>query len=573
MQSDLSSLPKHWNFNEPDPAIVDQVAQALGIRRLLAQILVGRGFTDVAGIKHFLEPSLDDLHDPFLLPDINPAVDAILKAHADKELVFVHGDYDADGVTSSAIFEKFLRSLGCNVTTHLPHRIREGYGIHPDTVRRAADEGAKLLLTCDCGISAHDPVALARELGMVVVVTDHHHVPDTLPDASAVINPHRPDSDYPFPELSGAGVAFKVGAAVVSRLGKNVRKYYEHFIDLAAIGTIADVMPLVGENRAIAALGIQRMNDQRIPGVEAIMRAGRLREPISSYSIGFQIGPRINAAGRIDDATLALSVLRSKTLEEAEPLAAKLEQLNSDRRSRQEDVVDEALQLIEEHNMADHRVIFLIGEGWHKGLVGIVAGRLVDRFRRPVFVGTVNPEKGVATGSARTIPGFHLANAINALNPLLRGGGHADAAGFEVEIGQIDEVRAQLLTYAESILSTEDLVKPLQLDGIADPKMIDIDAVEELEMLEPTGSSNPSPLLLVRHARLVGREVFGQEGTHVKATWETPEGFLTTKAFGIADSFPDPSPAIPRNLVVRLGVNRWNGRKEVQWTYVTSEIE
>jgi single-stranded DNA-specific DHH superfamily exonuclease len=328
-----AQTPMNWRVQGRDPEAEGRLARELGVPSLVAALLVQRGYADPAAASKFLDPKLEELFDPRLLPDYVPASEAILGARERKELIYVHGDYDVDGVTSAALFSRFLAAIGCNVKTHVPHRMREGYGIHRSAVEAAKNEGAKLFLTCDCGISAHEQVAMANEAGMKVVVTDHHSIGADLPAAVAIVNPHRQDSQYPFDELSGVGVVFKLCDGINRELGNDPKNYYRAFLDLAALGTIADVMPLVSENRIIAKFGLERLAETKKVGLQALMREANIvpgaGRSLRAYHVGFIIGPRLNAAGRIDDAALALQLLLENDLEAATAQARRIEEVNT----------------------------------------------------------------------------------------------------------------------------------------------------------------------------------------------------------------------------------------------------
>ncbi|MES1227275.1 MAG: DHH family phosphoesterase, partial [Armatimonadota bacterium] len=313
------ATPTLWSWPTYAGEAILKLRVELGLSEVLAQALVARGLTDVSEVEKFLNPSVDQFHDPRLLPDYDQAVKAILNAKETGQQIYVHGDYDVDGVTSTALFTRFLKRIGCKVVPHVPHRLREGYGIHLDAVRWAKEQGSEVFLTCDCGVKAHEQIEAVREAGMVAVVTDHHAIGETLPEAVAVVNPHRTDSKYPFSELSGVGVVFKLCAGITQELGLDVNKFYRAYLDLAVLGTVADVMPLIGENRVITALGLQQLQYTRKEGLKALISVSQLNDvpKFSSRDIGYRLGPRINAVGRIDDPTVALDLLLTEDQDEA----------------------------------------------------------------------------------------------------------------------------------------------------------------------------------------------------------------------------------------------------------------
>lgn len=492
-----------WVVGERDAAAENRLSRELGIPTVVAAVLLGRGVASAEDARDFLNPSLDRLHDAHLLPDYEAARDALFGAKERGETIFVHGDYDVDGITSAALFTRFLRSIECKVVPHVPHRMKEGYGIHESAVDAALEAGAKLFLTCDCGISAHEQVRQANAAGMTVIVTDHHEVGDEIPRAAAVVNPHRRDSSYPFTELSGAGVAFKFCDGLTADLGHPRSGYRRAFLDLAALGTIADVMPLVGENRIIAKFGLERLRETKKIGLQALMQVSGVSDggsrPLRAYHVGFVLGPRLNAAGRIDDAALALDLLLESDPQRAHRIATEIEELNARRKEEQERILEEAVAQVKAEGSDKRNVIVVSNERWHSGIIGIVAGRLVEMFRRPVFVAAVDPKTGTARGSARTIPAFHLADAIHAHPALMSGGGHAMAAGFAADASRLGEMADVLHDYAGTFLAPEDFLPEFRVDLEIDPAEATLATLEALAKLEPFGFGNPEPVFLAHN--------------------------------------------------------------------------
>lgn len=493
-----------WTWATVGADSVDRLRAELGVSEMLARALVFRGLEDPAEADTFLNPSEDQLHDPRLLPDFAAACAAILGAKERGELIYVHGDYDVDGVTSTALFTRFLTRIGCRVAPHVPHRLREGYGIHLDAVGWAKEQGAKLFLTCDCGITAHDQIRAVREAGMVAVVTDHHGLAETLPDAAAVVNPHRQDSQYPFVELSGVGVVFKLCAGITQELGLDVSKFYRAYLDLAVLGTVADVMPLVGENRVITALGLPLLQQTRKAGLRALIEVSKLSDAqkFTSRDIGFRLGPRINAVGRIDDPTVALDLLLTDDVEQARTHAEFLDKVNTERREHQAKAVEQATAQVLSRGSEKDNVIFVWAEDWHPGIVGIVAGKLVEKFGRPSFVASVNAE-GVARASARSIAGFDLGEALKAHKHLiLGGGGHELAAGLSAPAADLEKLAKSLHDYAGAILPSDAFVPRVSVDVEAGLDSVSFSGLRELEKLEPFGAANREPVLGVRGVTL-----------------------------------------------------------------------
>lgn len=486
----MVEVAPRWQVGDRLPAEEQRLRAELGIGSLLAAALASRGVTDPAEADRFLNASFDQFHDPQLLPDYRPAADAILGAIERRERIFVHGDYDVDGISASALLTRFLRKLGADLEVHVPHRQREGYGIHDSAVERAVQSGAKLFLTCDCGIGAHRQIDALNEAGIPVVVTDHHMVGATLPNAVAVVNPMRSDSAYPFAKLCGAGIVFKLCAGLAAEKGIDPRQYYKAYADLATLGTVCDVMPLTGENRLIVKLGLQKLLETNKVGLRELTRLARdSSKPISTRDISFGIGPRLNAAGRIDDSRIALDLLLEQDPTRAFDLAKTLDQLNQDRRRQQDRIFDEACEMVLADGLEEAPMLVLAKEGWHPGIVGIVAGKLVERFRRPAIVmGIVD---GQARGSARSIGGFDIGGAIVAQRPLIvSGGGHAEAAGVTVETDNLSVFRKAVEELASEALSGMPPLADVVADFAVDADELTLEAVRELGQLEPIGEAN-----------------------------------------------------------------------------------
>lgn len=562
-------LSARWLVGPRDAEAEGRLQRELGVPSLVAAVLAQRGLTDPAEADRFLNPSLDHLHDPRELPDYASARDAILGARERKERIYVHGDYDVDGVTSAAILGRFLKAIDCDVLVHVPHRMKEGYGIHRSAVEAAAEAKAKLFLTCDCGVGAHDQVAQANAAGMTVVVTDHHTVGEALPEAAAVINPHRRDSKYPYEELSGAGVVFKLCQGLAAELGLPLNHYFQRYLDLAALGTIADVMPLTGENRIIARYGLAAIPTSRKVGLQALMREAKITledgKPLRSYHVGYVLGPRLNAAGRIDDAAMALQLLLESDGAAAGELARQIEEINVARKTEQQRVIDEATEIVLRDGLHERNVIVVGCPGWHSGIVGIVAGRLVDQFRRPTFVLTVS-EGGVAKGSARSIPNFNLADALRAHAHLfLSGGGHAMAAGCSFPFERIGEVRDALHAYAAEFLTPEDFVPTYQVDMEVHPDEITMSAIEALSHLEPFGCANPEPLFVARGVTLT-QILPTKNPIHVRLKLRAGRtNGIPAIAFGIGERFSAIPGGTEADLLFQPGLDEWKGMRSVKW--------
>ena len=569
-ETSVSPESPRWIIGERDRAAEDLLCRELGVPRVVAALLAQRGFADPAEAQRFLYPKLDDLHPPHLLPDYTAASTAILGAIERKEQIYVHGDYDVDGVSSAAMFHRFLSKRGAKIHTHVPHRMSEGYGIHLDAVEGAIRLGAKLFLTCDCGIAAHEQVARAKEAGLKVVITDHHEIKERIPDADAVVNPHRADSQYPYADLCGAGVAFKLCQGLAHQMGLPVDGFRNAYLDLATLGTIADVMPLTGENRIIAKHGLQRLRETKKPGLQALMRHAQVGQdpskPLLAYHVGWHLGPRLNAVGRLEAAETALQLLIEDDPQKCDGLAHRLEQVNQTRRSQTADILRQAEETVLEQGYDKRNVIVVASADWHPGIVGIVAGRLVQRFRRPCFVLCIDVNAGTCKGSARSIPNFHLAEAIWAFPELLSGGGHAMAAGCHFPCERIDEVRDALDGYASLRLTEEDFRPTVMIDMELSSEEATMADAEALASMEPFGVGNPEPNFIARSVDLCQIRPTSNP-KHVRLVLKQGRANpVPGIAFSLGESLAEIGAGATVDLVFRPEINEFRGNRELQWT-------
>jgi len=566
----LPSLPLgRWRLKERQIEVEQRLRTEMGLSRPVAALLAQRGVDSLSAAEKFLDPRLEDLHDPKRLPDFDKAVAAILGAKERNELVFIHGDYDVDGVTSASMLTRFLQKMGIRVMAKVPNRFKDGYGVSIDAIHEAHAAGAKLFLTCDCGVGAVEETELAHELGMKVVVTDHHTVPEQVPNAEAIVNPHRPDSEYPFQFLSGAGIAFKLGEGLSTELGIPRESFWRAYLDLAVLGTIADVMPLVGENRIIARHGLQRLLESKKPGINALLREARVLEKnpkrLRSYHVGFVLGPRLNAAGRIDDASLAFELLMTQDANEAYRMARQVEVLNETRKKEQEELIAVAIEQAVQSGADRHSMIVVSGEGWHEGVLGIVAGKLREHFNRPAFVLNVNPETGRAKGSGRSVPGVNLAEAIRAFPGLLDGGGHAAAAGMNLDAGRIGEAQARLHEFASQFLTPDDFVKVVEPDLEVEPHEITIPMLEELDRMEPFGVANPEPTFVCRGVH-VDQIIQTKNPAHPQVMLRA-EGVpaMRAPAFGMGPALNSRTAGFAADVLFKPAIDEYQGNVRVKW--------
>ena len=527
-----------WRFPKPDLQAIASLAAELGLPAAAAQILIARGFGDRVRADQFLDPRLDDLYDPFLLRDMDRAVARIEVAIARGERIEIHGDYDVDGVTSTVIVKKALELIGAEAGWHIPHRLHDGYGMQTAAVEEAAARGVKLIISVDNGIRAGAAIARAVELGVETVVTDHHLPESELPPAVAIVNPNRADCDYPNPNLCGAGVAFKLTHALLSRAGwtrERLHRVLESFLKLVAIATIADIVPLTGENRIIVKHGLSGLNDVRNPGLRALLAAAGFQNRVpDAGEVGFRIAPAINASGRMDSAAQAVRMFLTKDADEAAAIAQELFALNQERQTAERAVVNEIFARCTATPLTDSdAAVVFWGDGWHRGVAGIVASRVVHKFHRPAIV--LGVENGVAHGSGRSIEEFHLLEALESMRELFtRFGGHAHAAGLTLPVESLEIFRERLRAWAAARLTPDDLRPVVGIDAAI--RLTDLgDALWfALEQMAPFGMDNRAPVFAVQGAVLAGAPMVWKD-KHLKLAVKQGTRTVSMKAWNMAD--------------------------------------
>lgn len=541
-----------------------RLAAELAVHPLVARLLAVRGLERAEDARRFLFGGAELFHDPFLLKGMSDAVERIRRALREGEKIRIYGDYDADGISSTALMIFLMKRLGADFDTYIPHRIHEGYGLNRDALDQAAAAGVKLIVTVDNGISAKDEIAYAAQLGMDVVVTDHHEPPLELPEAAvALVNPKQPDCPYPCKELAGVGVAFKLAHALLGELPRE-------WLEIAAIGTVADLMSLVDENRVIVKLGLEQMKHTTNLGLRALLDvAGVEPGAVNEGHIGFSLAPRINASGRLQHANLAVRLLTTENEQEAELLALDLDALNRDRQKIVEDMMKEALALLEGRDMDGQRVIVVAREGWNVGVAGIVASKLLERFYRPAIVFAVDGKTGLAKGSARSIAGFDIHQALTACSGLLEHfGGHQAAAGLTLQASRIPELEGSLARLAEEWLSQGDLTPVIQADLACSLSETTLPCIEQLSALAPFGSGNPSPRFVFSKLRIAGKRTMGKDRQHLKLTLESGEAeaacSMEAVSFNCGSAADQLAPASCLDVVGELSVNVWNGSRKPQ---------
>ncbi len=590
--SDMAGRLRRWQWRSDDPAnhATAEIATPTrnGRHRLLDTLLAIRGLTG-DDADQFLQPDLRQLDDPRNLAGVEAATGRILQAVADQQHIVVYGDYDVDGVTASAILYHAINAIGGRVSTYVPHRLEEGYGLNSEAITALAADPAlrssaslrstsrPLIVSVDCGITAVEPAKVARDLGLDLIITDHHAFDaQTLPDAYAIVHPELPTPHAPRPtrhahSLCGAGVAFKLAWQILrahcgaDRLPAKLRDLMMDNLSLAALGTVADVVPLVGENRLITVFGLRHIKDTQLVGLNALIDAARLRsKTIDSYHVGFVLGPRLNACGRMGHAKEAVKLLTDASAEQASQLAVMLTQENERRRTTERAIFEQAQQMVIDHgyDRDDCRALVLAHPQWHPGVVGIVASRLVETFGRPAVMLCIDEADNTAKGSARSIEGLCLHTALCACaEHLQKFGGHAMAAGMTLSADRIDAFRTQLTDYVNQRLTVEQLTQTIMLDAEVTLHDCDLPAFEQMQKLAPFGRGNPSPRLLLRQVTLDRpAQRMGNRGKHLSLYLRQDDARARAVAFGMGD-FADELPAgAVIDVVFKPQINHWNGR-------------
>jgi len=552
-------ISKKWIVKTPHPQLQVLLSNGLNVHPAVAQLLINRGVQTLEEARAFLTGDFKSLHDPFLLKDMDKAMARLHAARNRKEKVLIFGDYDVDGVTSSAVLTCALKTFGLEVINHIPHRLIDGYGLNHTIAKEAKDKGVTLLVAVDCGISAVDEVETLRREGIDVIIVDHHEpLADRLPHAVAVIDPKRKDCLYPFGSLAAVALAFKLSQAL---LGMS----YRENLDLVALGTIADVVPLHGENRILVKEGLKCIEKTKNFGLQALIKTARIKtKKITPKHVGFILGPRINAMGRIDSAEKSLRLLLSQDEKEATEIAQLLETHNRQRQTTQTAIIEEALRKVEQEiNFKSDRVIVLSAEGWHKGVVGIVASRIMDTFYRPAIVLSI--EDGIASGSARSIEGFHLFDALSKCAHLLQDfGGHDHAAGLTVAQDKLEAFKEEINRIAKETIRQEDLVPSLFVDCEILLSSLNLSLVKLVNSLEPFGEGNPQPLFCSRSLVVKSPAVVLSRDT-LKFWVADKEGrIFSAVGFGMGQYQPLIEQGKCIDIVYRISIDDWNKEPAVQ---------
>ena len=554
----------NWQFSpQVEDADFTKIAKSVGLSSEVACLLFQRGIKDESSLKKFLEPSLEDLHDPYLLHDMDKAVDRIRQAIEQGELILVYGDYDADGMTSASIVKESLEQLGAECLVYLPNRFTDGYGPNASVYKYFIEQqGVSLIVTVDNGVAGHEAIDLAQSMGVDVIVTDHHSMPEVLPDAYAIVHPEHPEADYPFKQLAGCGVAFKLACALLEEVQVEL-------LDLVAIGTIADMVSLTDENRIMVQYGLEVLrNTQRIGLQELFEIAGIASSDITGETVGFQLAPRLNALGRLDDPNPAIDLLTGFDDEEVHEIALMIQEKNEERKEIVQSIYEEAKSLVDPNKS----VQVLAKEGWNPGVLGIVAGRLLEELGQTVIV--LNIEDGRAKGSARSIEAVNIFEALDPHRSIfLAFGGHAGAAGMTLEVEQLDALSEILETYVKDKGIAAKGKSRLYLDEELDLESLSLDTVKSFEKLAPFGMDNQKPVFYIRDFQVENARSMGAGDSHLKLKISKGTANFEVVAFGQGAKATEFAQTKQLELAVTLSVNQWNGQTTLQLMMVDARVD
>lgn len=549
----------NWNIKTQDEACVKKLTNELACCDTVTRLLINRGFTDANSASDFLDPNESIVHDPFLLRDMDKAVDIIISQLDQNKKICIYGDYDVDGITSVSVLYLYLKKFTDNVGYYIPDRFSQGYGVNKDAIQRIYDQGYDLIITVDTGISAIEEINFATQLGIKVVVTDHHECQVIIPSADAVVNPKRRDDNYPFSKLAGVGVVYKLISAIDISLGTSFR---DEFLDLVAIGTIADIMPLLDENRYIVKHGMDKISSDPNPGLKSLIDICISNQQITSSSVGFAIAPRINAAGRMDNAEVAVELFTTPDPLKAVNIAEQLCQLNVDRQKIENDILQEASSIIEEHNLnTKYSVLVLWKEGWHSGVIGIVASKLKEKYNKPVILFSVDD---VAKGSGRSVAPFNLYEAFEKNKDILiQFGGHKYAAGVLIENDKLYEFRDKISACVDDFLGDDKLTCEISVECVLAHQNVSYKTANEISLLQPFGKHNEVPLFCIRNARI--SDLFPiSNNRHLRIKFLIGDKTVTAFYFSVDMISFDYREGDLVDIVCELNENEYKNHKSVQ---------
>ena len=552
-------MVKKWEYSKINEELISEVSKENEISELLSKVLINRGFESKNLIQDFLHPKLENLYDPFLLNDMEKATEIIIDSYNKKEKITIYGDYDVDGITSIAVLKKFLLELGADVSHYLPSRLEEGYGLNNDAIKKIAEEGTKLLITVDCGISAYEEVEYAKSLGIKVIVTDHHECPEILPNALAVIDAKRTDNTYPFQSLAGVGVTFKLIQAMSLKLNLDRKKYLK-YIDIVSLGTVADIVPIIDENRIIVNYGLILMRQTRNIGLQALIKATGYTN-IDSTSISFGLAPRINACGRMGKADLALDLLLTSNPEEAYKIALQLNEINKERQTVEKNIIEDVISIVEKEKLYNQDIIIVGNENWHHGVIGIVASKITELYYKPSIL--ICFENGIGKGSGRSVEGFDLHDALSKCSDsLIKFGGHEMAIGLSIEKDKLKEFSDKMLEFA-SDKNLKNLSPTIKVDAEITANDISNDIVNELELLKPFGESNPAPIFAYKNLKVDGIRLLSND-KHLKLSLKDGSNVFEAIAFNMSDKKYSIKLGEKVDVLHSLEINSFNNNEKIQ---------
>lgn len=552
-------MNKKWQVNEIDNEITNEIANQFNISKLVAGIIASKGLKNADEIEVFLHPRRTDFHNPFLMPDMEKAVDRIIKALKNNEKVAIYGDYDVDGITSSTVLHRFLKDRGLNTDIYIPNRLSEGYGLNANEIRKIAEEKHTLIITVDCGITGKEEVELARTLGMDVIVTDHHEPPAEIPNAVAVIDCKRKDNTYPFRELAGVGVAFKLTQALSQRLNLREEENLK-YLDIVCVGTISDIVPLVDENRTISKLGLMLLKQTRNIGLKVLLESIGYKK-IDSTTVSFGIAPRVNACGRMGNERIALELFLTDDKERAKELTNKLNEYNLQRQEIEKRIFDEAQNQIIENKENEKSCIILRKENWHHGVIGIVSSKITEMYFKPSILMAIEGEE--CKGSGRSVPGFDIHEALEKCEDNIKQfGGHSMAIGLTVENNKFEQFKKEVIEYANQ-KHIEEIVPILNIDERVQLKDISMKDVHDLELLEPFGEANKQPIFQISNARIETIRTLS-EGKHLKLDLQVGNTRISAIGFSLGKLANDYKIGDKIDIAGNLEINSFNGRDSLQ---------
>ena len=553
-------MSKKWQIYDINEEIISEIENKYKINKLLATILANRGITTEESIRLFLNPTRDDFHDPFLITDMEKAVERIITAINKKEKITIYGDYDVDGITSITVLKSFLRDRGIEVDTYIPNRLDEGYGLNNSAIDKIKNKGCELMITVDCGISAIDEVNYANSLGIEVIVTDHHEAGNEIPKALAVIDNKRKDSTYSFRELAGVGVVFKLIQALSIKLNLKEEEYLK-YLDIVCIGTISDIVPLVDENRVITKLGLMLVRQTRNIGLQAVLKSSGYSK-IDSNTISFGVAPRLNACGRMGKADEALKLFLSKNVNEVIQLSKELNDFNRERQENEKEIYENAIAQIEKEHLDEKNTIILRGKNWHHGVIGIVSSKITEKYFKPSILLSFE-EDGIGKGSGRSIPGFDLHEALmQCLDVIEKFGGHAMAVGITVREEHFDEFKEKFENIAIS-KHIEEILPIINIDAKINLSDINKEMVESLKELEPFGEGNKMPIFVFKNLKIDSIRALS-EGKHLRLTLKDNNTIVNAIGFNLGQMAEEYRIGDKVDVVGVLEINSFNGVENLQ---------